>query len=367
MSVPKGGFWTTNRGFEPKAQFRFMVKIDGLKWEDAPGTTGASNQGDRLGNDAQSDTDVAWYAKSVDKPGFELSSYTGDDYFLLGSDSSLTDVNTHKLKVKPISMTLVDPTYPNVTRKLLRWIRRTGYNDDSVKQTLNTIGRTPQESLHKTIGDVRIVQLDNTARSARGAELARLRELGFEPEEDLTLEVWTLHNAYPARIDFGKLDYSSSDLVEIQIDWIYSNFTCQMIRLPDGPSDIEQAFLYFEDYRTSGVDIIKDRKDREEMTCYEIFSTPGANTGWSSNATAEQNNSNFRVWQSIQTGKCYKPLTKQENQDPRPPPAQRDDAIPDDFVLGVGDEGIQTPSDVDDAEGGSDTFTTQLGGSFDAS
>jgi hypothetical protein len=256
--VAKGGFWTANTGFEPKAQFRFKVEIDGLEFEDAPGTVGESNQGD-YANDQRSDTSTAWYAKSVDKPGIEiLSNVEEGNYFNLGAANSEIDINLSQPKLKPITMTLVDPTYPNVTRKLLRWIRRTGYNDSQVAAALNTINRSAQDALLKTIGHVRIYQLDNTARSARGAELARLRELGFEPNEDLSLEVWTLYNAYPSTIDFGKLDYSSSDLVEIQITWVYSNFTCEMIKLPDGTGDIEQAFTYFKDFADfGGVDISK--------------------------------------------------------------------------------------------------------------
>ena len=38
MGAPKGGFWTTsgdNSRYQPKAQFRFRVEIDGLGLEDA--------------------------------------------------------------------------------------------------------------------------------------------------------------------------------------------------------------------------------------------------------------------------------------------------------------------------------------------
>jgi hypothetical protein len=233
--VTKGGFWTANTGFEPKAQFRFKVKVDGFRFEDAPGTTGDSNQGD-FANDRRADTDVAWYAKSVDKPGFEiLSNVPEGDYFNLGSQNALIDINLEQPKLKKVSMTLVDPSYPNVTRKLLRWIRRTGYNDKKITNQLCDRNISRQQALLNTIGHVRIYQLDS-----------------FKPGESLELEEWILYNAYPSRIDFGKLDYSSGELVEIQIDWVYSNFVCRMAKFPRDGTDIEQEFPYFEDFRLFG-------------------------------------------------------------------------------------------------------------------
>lgn len=248
----KGGFWTANTGFEPKAQFRFRVEVDGFQFEDAPGTTGESNLGD-FANDKKTDTAVAWYAKSVDKPGFEiLSNVPEGDYFNLGSQNALIDINLEQPKLKKVSMTLVDPSYPNVTRKLLRWIRRTGYNDKTITDQLCDRNISPQQALLNTIGHVRIYQLDSSAHAPRGAELASLRERGFEPDEPLELEEWILYNAYPSRIDFGKLDYSSGDLVEIQIDWVYSNFVCRMVKFPRDGSDIEQEFPYFDDFKLFG-------------------------------------------------------------------------------------------------------------------
>ena len=233
--MTKGGFWTANTGFEPKAQFRFRVEVDGFQFEDAPGTTGESNLGDSA-NDNKTDTDVAWYAKSVDKPGFEiLSNVPEGDYFNLGSQNALIDINLEQPKLKKVSMTLVDPSYPNVTRKLLRWIRRTGYNDKTITDKLCAQNISPQQALLNTIGHVRIYQLDS-----------------FKAGESLELEEWILYNAYPSRIDFGKLDYSSGELVEIQIDWVYSNFVCTMAKFPRDGSDIEQEFPYFDDFKLFG-------------------------------------------------------------------------------------------------------------------
>jgi len=74
-----------------------------------------------------------------------------------------------------------------------------------------------------------------------------------------------LHQAYPMRIDFGNLDYSSSDPVEVQIDWVYTNFTCEMksIMVEDNK---ELDFLYFNDFERTVLG-----KPNTELTCEERF------------------------------------------------------------------------------------------------
>ncbi len=137
--MARGGFWTANTEFEPKTQFRFKIEIDGLAIEDAPGSNQATNKGDRWNDQVIPGEQVAWYAKSVEKPGIEiLSNVEAGNYFNLGDANAVIDINLDQPKLKPITMTLVDPTYPNVTRKLLRWIRRTGYNDKVASEVLVT-------------------------------------------------------------------------------------------------------------------------------------------------------------------------------------------------------------------------------------
>ena len=107
--MTKGGFWTSTSqlAYQPKAQFRFYVAIDGFAFEDAPGSSGASNRGDSFNDDRTDDT-IGWYAKSVDKPGLEvLSKIPEGDYFELGSSNALTDIITSRYKMKKITMTLL--------------------------------------------------------------------------------------------------------------------------------------------------------------------------------------------------------------------------------------------------------------------
>lgn len=303
MGKLRGGFWTSRvHDFEPKAQFRFRVEIDGLTYEDAPGSTVKDNKGD-YANDQRTDTPIAWYAKSVDKPGFDISDLVGSDgYWNMADKDKSVRPRLDKILMKKITMTLVDPTYPNVTRKLLRWLRRSGYNDDTVKEALETIGREDWIALHKTIGDVRIFQLSPLMYTGPPTFSDDEEMRVIQEKKVNNLEVWTLHNAYPKSIDFGKLDYSSSDLVEIKIDWVYSNFSCRMIKLPEDTSDIEQAFTYFKDFSLPH----RYTKDLSEMTCLEIFKTK-KNTGYNPNSTDQEND--FKIWKSKQTGRCFEVYT----------------------------------------------------------
>ena len=278
--MTKGGFWTdpSQLAYQPKAQFRFYVAIDGFAFEDAPGSSGASNRGDSF-NDDRTDGTIGWYAKSVDKPGLEILSNVGEgDYFETGKANSLIDFDTSKYRMKKITMTLVDPTYPNVTRKLLRWIRRTGYNDVQASEAIKALNLTAGESLLKTIGHVNIYQLGFIPKEQDPIteEDIILNELS-EPRGTKTkiLEKWTLHNAYPSRIDFGKLDYSSNDLVEIQIDWVYSNFTCDMAKIPADVTDVEQAFPYFKDFAKFGQEDVSKSPPIAKNDCQARFRKEG--------------------------------------------------------------------------------------------
>ena len=318
--MARGGFWTSRvHDFEPKAQFRFRVEIDGLMYEDAPGSTAKDNKGDYANDQKIPGEHVAWYAKSVDKPGFEMSDLVGTDgYWDLAAKDASVRPRLDKIRMKQITMTLVDPTYPNVTRKLLRWLRRSGYNDDTVKEALETIGREDWIALHKTIGDVRIFQLSPLMYTGPPTFSDDEEMRVIQKKKVNNLEVWTLHNAYPKSVDFGKLDYSSSDLVEIKIDWVYTNFTCRMIKLPEDTSDIEQAFTYFKDFDLPH----RYTKDLSEMTCLEIFKTK-PNTGYNSDASDAEQENNFKIWKSRQKGRCFEPYPPSGDGAEVPTPSRR--------------------------------------------
>ena len=82
----------------------------------------------------------------------------------------------------------------------MRLFRRAGYLDETAQGVNGTKGFNFGK-LKEATGQVLIQQLDTF-----GAPL----------------ESWELTDAFPTEVNFGKLDYSSNDLVEISVTWAYT-------------------------------------------------------------------------------------------------------------------------------------------------
>ena len=234
-------FWTNASKYDPKAQFRFKVIIGGgdaqasvdattgatkgavgMALQDALGKKGSDNPTDDPYNDIPDDTNGSvWYAKSVDKPTIQFAKFA-EGFHIMGNFVSQVEPLVEIPTFPPINMTLIDPSYPNATRKLLRWLRRSGYNDTQAKNTNDLLDITPNMAFMASIGDVQIQQLDSDGK---------------------VLEIWWLQEAYPAEINFGKLDYSSTDFVEIGITWVFKSVMVQMMA-----HGAEEEFKYFQNY-----------------------------------------------------------------------------------------------------------------------
>ena len=220
-------FWTNAPKYDPKAQFRFKVIIGGttntgMALQDAlGGGQDVSPSGDPYNDIPDDSGGSVWYAKSVDKPTIQFAEFA-KGFHRMGFDASDVEPLVTMPTFSPINMVLIDPTYPNATRKLLRWIRRSGYNDDQVNKTNESLGQDPVDAFMNSIGDVQIQQLDSDGK---------------------VLEIWWLQEAFPAEINFGKLDYSSTDFVEISITWAYQSMKVQMM-----VKGAEEEFTYFNDF-----------------------------------------------------------------------------------------------------------------------
>ena len=233
-------FWTNPKAkYDPKAQFRFRVIIGagdanapvdqttgaakgavGMALQDALGSKGSDNPTDDAYNDMPDDTNGnVWYAKSIDKPTVQIGKFA-ENFHLMGQNVSQMVSLVATPTFQPVNMTLIDPSYPNATRKLLRFLRRSGYNDTTAAKVVGT--GSPHAALRNSIGDVQIQQLDADGK---------------------ILEIWWLQEAFPAEINFGKLDYSSADFVEISITWAYKSMKVQMMA-----HGAEEEFTYFKDY-----------------------------------------------------------------------------------------------------------------------
>jgi hypothetical protein len=199
--MSKGGFWTAGTpgtlAYEPKMKHRFRVFIEGFAMEDS----GAKGQGDAY-EDTMADDALVWYAKSIDKPKISMGLTAENDTLLQSPTTPLMLVNNAPTVNAPLKMVLVDPSYPNATRKLLRLFRRAGFQDDKA------LG----------INDAKTFQGDKLVNSTGAVIIQQLDANG------IALETWELIGAFPLNVDFGSLSYSEDSLVEITIEWGYNTF-----------------------------------------------------------------------------------------------------------------------------------------------
>mgnify|MGYP003128617576 CR=1 FL=1 len=162
-------FWSTGQ-VEPKRQFRFLV----------------SNS---------SDDEAVWYwAKSVTKPSFEIST---TEHLLVNHKFKYPSTLTWN----DITMTIVDTG--DKTSGLLGVIRDTGYDYPTDFQGTEGISK---DQFVEYLDEFRIQQLD-----AEGG----------------VVENWELKGAFIKSLNFGDLDYESDALVTVQLtigyDWAELN------------------------------------------------------------------------------------------------------------------------------------------------
>ena len=202
-------FWTNGSPPEPKRQFRFRVFFEGLK---------------------ENDSRLVWYAKSIDKPTMTFK-VANEGEANVGSqipDEKILSVP----KMSDITMVLVDPSYPNASEKLLSLVNSAGYLDKEAGETNNNLGNFDGDTFRKSIGGVLFEQLDHLGNA---------------------LEIWELEEAYIKSINFGKLDYSSDDFVEITVVFGYTSFICVQLSDDESPSkglsesNSKTSFRYYKD------------------------------------------------------------------------------------------------------------------------
>lgn len=176
------GFWTetgTNLGRDPKRGFRFIVQITNI----GGGATTSGGGGTPDGG-------ILWYAKTVDKPSFEIST-TEHNYL------------NHKFNYpgrttwSPVALKVVDPTSPDMAATFSDIITAAGYHPPANMNDHTSM----QKALATTaLGNVVITQIDADGQP---------------------LEKWTLWNAWISKVNYGSLDYSSDDLTEMEIELVY--------------------------------------------------------------------------------------------------------------------------------------------------
>ena len=157
-------FWT-EASLEPKRNFRFKL-LDG-------------------------DQSTWWWAKSVDKPSFDVSN---NEYQLINHKFKYPGIVTWK----PISLTVAD--IGDVINLLVDELRELGYMDPNSK--------TPMVGIAK-----------ENKGFIEGLSIQQLNADG-EP-----IETWTIQGAFMTSLSFSKLDYGNDDITEITIEVAYDYAT----------------------------------------------------------------------------------------------------------------------------------------------
>jgi hypothetical protein len=169
-------FWT-NTTLEPKRNYKFLLSI--------PGTSAGVRIPDYL-------------VKSVAKPSFDIGTTTHDflnhKFYYPG-----------KTTWNPITMVIVDTTDPemNATQSIMKLLELSGYelptnpNTTASRQTVSK-----NKAVNQALGTVSILTLNSD-----GAEVER----------------WVLKNAFITKAEFGNLDYTSEDLVNVSLTIQYDN------------------------------------------------------------------------------------------------------------------------------------------------
>jgi len=176
------GFWTGTRVEDPVMQYRFRVILNG---------------------------EFLWWAKTCDKPKINIPVLGKDEYYL---GSSLADVLPGPIAdFQPITMTMIEPVEPHVANTLLK----------TLAASSDCFPRIDGALLKSLLGDLVIEQIDH-----RGNDI----------------ETWTLQGAFPTSIDFGSLDYSSTEFVTLTMTWEFKSFKVRIagqdVLVPQDDADV---------------------------------------------------------------------------------------------------------------------------------
>ena len=172
-------FWSTNN-VEPTRQYRFII-----------------------GN--AKDEYVWWWAKSCDKPSFDIES---QELKLINHKFKYPGVATWN----DVKITIVD--VGEKAKELYTLLVSSGWNiaarpkpeDKDIIYDLATDGNDGiiKEKATRSLDEIQIRQMDSNGK---------------------LLEKWTLKNAWAKSISFGSLEYSSDELVTIDITLAYDYAT----------------------------------------------------------------------------------------------------------------------------------------------
>ena len=156
------GFWTA-ASTEPKRAYRWLLTMGGIP---------------------------QWIVKKVSKPSFTISE--SEHVFL-----------NHKfwypgrVEWNTVSVTLADPVSPDAAKTMMNILDAAGYRYPETATTVNTISK---QNAVAALGRVSIQQIHS---------------------DGSPLDEWVLHNPWIKDVKFGELDYTSDDMVDVELEIRY--------------------------------------------------------------------------------------------------------------------------------------------------
>lgn len=254
---------------QPKQKTHFIVRVGGQA--DAPQCGTGMGMVDERTNRGCTQTDAydtdtngyVWYAKTVTKPKLSLEAVGGAEE-LNGKQEFFGGIGKaivfNDIVWEPLKLTLVDPSYPNATRKLLRILRRSGFGDTDIT-LLNgsrSTGKFDIDTHLFVMGNVELYQY------------VTIPSTNVKTASNLYVsEKWTFYDCALTRIDFGELDYSSNDLLELQMEILFKYWDVQTYDIGDKQEidwkynkDIKQIFKGNEEQRKKEEEEVRRRQEQ---------------------------------------------------------------------------------------------------------
>ena len=166
-------FWSKTENIEPKRKHRWVLSL---------GQTGVPT----------------YVIKTTAKPSFSINevehAFFGHKFYYPGM-----------VTWNELSLTLVDPIDDDSSEKLMSVLRRSGYQDPRETDGL---------MLH-TVSKEDSVQ-------ALGPQIT-IQQYATDGGKNKLVETWTLHNPWIKEVKFGDLDYTSDEMVDVELtiryDW----------------------------------------------------------------------------------------------------------------------------------------------------
>ena len=175
-----------------------------------------------------------WFAKSINKPELSFSEAPHSQLRTFRDLRSYRPIRLENAPVySPITLRMIAPTSPNPTRKLLNVLKMSGLGSEDL--SIQSLIEEDSARLRYDRG------FDDVLNSAF-LDPVRIYQYGHLPNADVfeprgrlyLLEKWELVDPKISSLNFGELDYSSGDFVEINLTLSINGFKCTTYDVP-GP------------------------------------------------------------------------------------------------------------------------------------